>query len=585
MTHPKAILRIIGRPAMKFLCAVSLALPGAGAQEAESRMGLNFVRFGGASVNTDWDEIDEVMPDLLDLGCRTIRQVAGADVSWWETYQGGAYDDPASYDFSSPDQAIRNNYGIAMVPTLFQIGGDMAVMAGAPDATRLYTPDGDVLDVSLPAVEAKVRGYVRVTAERYLGEVHYWEIANEVGAYGSYSSVLYADLLGVCADELKSVDPTNQVVVGGIAGTVDQVFYNHTDWLESVLNAGGGSAIDIHNCHYYDTWDLQHSAMGYLTAMLASHGEGGKPLWATELGSSYLPSSVAPHTPTGSEEEQAADVFRKFTVAVGNGVRALYWHTWFSSSESPNYTWSGFGLRKSTGDSVRSYVTYGLYASKLSDVLSCTAISTGTGGLWVYRFEIAEGPGVVRRWVAWCGDATGTASYSLTEAETATVLVTEVVPDAAGNLTTSTFDPAALILTPHPILIEGDCQLPEAYGAGKVTSLGTEPVLGWSGTASLTANNLELTTSSAIPGQFALMFHGDNRASTPLFGGTLLVAPPLVRMGVVVLDGDGAVSQAVPVDAALIGGSWCFQMWFRDPTHPDGTGVGLTSAVEAFFCL
>ncbi|MAE29071.1 MAG: hypothetical protein CMJ87_08865 [Planctomycetes bacterium] len=554
-------------------------------QEAESRLGLNFVRFGGAAVNTDWDEVDEVMPDLLDLGCRTIRQVAGADVSWWEIYQGGAYDDPASYDFTNPDQSIRNVYGIAMVPTLFQIGGDMAVGAGAPDATRLYTPDGEILDVNVAVVEAKVRGYVRVTAERYLGEVRYWEIANEVAAYGSYSAALYADLLAVCADELKAVDPDNQVVLGGIAGTVDQVFYNHTDWLEDVIVAGGSSAIDVYNCHHYDSWELLYSAMAYLNAMLASYGEDNKPMWVTELGSSYLPSSNPPHSPNGSQEEQAADVFRKFSVAAGQGADALYWHTWFSSSEAPNYTWSGFGLRKSAGDPVLSYASYGLYASKLADVEACTALSAGAGGLWVYRFDITTGTGVVRRWVAWCDDATGTATYDLTEATSSVVTVTEVVPDAAGNQAISEMDPGALPLTPYPILIEAGCQDPEAYGSGKLTSLGTEAVLGWYGTASLTANDFELIAACGIPNQYAMVFHGDNRASIALFGGTLLVAPPLVRMGVVVLDANGNVSQGVPVVPAMVGTSWCFQTWFRDPAHPDGTGVGLTNGVEVFFCL
>jgi hypothetical protein len=82
-----------------------------------------------------------------------------------------------------------------------------------------------------------------------------------------------------------------------------------------------------------------------------------------------------------------------------------------------------------------------------------------------------------------------------------------------------------------------------------------------------------------------MVFHGDNRASIALFGGTLLVAPPLVRMGVLVLDANGNVSQGVPVVPAMVGTSWCFQTWFRDPAHPDGTGVGLTNGVEVFFCL
>ncbi len=554
------------------------------AQQTAGEVGLNFIRFGSASVNANYDEPDEVFPDLVALGCDTIRQVATADVNWWSTYLGGDYADPASYDFSGPDQAIRNTYGLGMTPTLFQIGGDSAVNAGAPDKSYLYTPDAEILDVTDPVVEAKVRGYVRVMATRYLGEVAYWEVANEVAAYGKYTAKMYADLLVVCADELKQVDPNNQVVVGGIAGTVHQVLLNHTTWLQNVIQAGGAAGIDVYNYHYYDRWDLMLSGVQNLKSMLALEGEGGKPLWATELGSSYLPSNTPPHSPTGSETEQAADVFRRFAVATGNGAEFVAWHTWLSSSEAPNYTWSGFGLRKSTGAPVLSYSSYGLYTSKLAGVQDCVPLSEGVGGIWAYRYDINEGPGLVRRWVAWCDDATGATTFNLSEANAARMLITEVVPNPGGGWTTRLEPPDAIALTTQPVLIEPNCLAPDGYGIGKVTSLGTLPVMGWAGTATLSANDLMLTVSGGVPGKVALMFHGPGRISMPFFGGTLWVSFPLVRMSPFVLDSAGSYTSSFNVDSSLVGTSRCFQMWFRDNKHPDGTGVGISSAVEVFFC-
>jgi hypothetical protein len=566
------------------VCSAVLLCAQAHAQVEPGQVGLNFIRFGSASVNTSWDEPDEVFPDFVALGCQSIRQIAAADVNWWSTYLGGNYADPASYDFSGPDLSIRNTYGIGVVPTLFQIGGDSAVNGGAPDKNRLYTPDGEVLDVTDPLIEAKVRGYVRVMAERYLGEVRYWEVANEVAAYGQYTPKMYADLLVVCADELEQVDPDNQVVVAGIAGTVNQVFLNHTDWLEQVILAGGGAGVDVYNYHYYDAWDLMLPSVLALKAMLASHGEGDKPLWATELGSSYIPSSVAPHSPTGSPEEQAADVFRRFAVAAGNGAEFMCWHTWLSSSEAPGATWSGFGLRMSTGTPVRSRTTYALYTEALTPSLGCTPLSEGTGGIWAYRYDVAEGSDRVRRWVAWCDEATGTASLDLTEASTLRVRVTEVVPDGAGDLTTRVDHPAAIALTPYPVLIEATCAAPQPYGQAKLTSLGTSPLLGWTGTASLSSNDLTLTVSGAVPGQVALVLHGAERGSLPFFGGELLVSVPFVRLSPFALDAAGSGQQSFPVEASLLGTSRCFQTWFRDPAHPDGTGVGLSSALEVEFC-
>ena len=90
--------------------------------------------------------------------------------------------------------------------------------------------------------------------------------------------------------------------------------------------------------------------------------------------------------------------------------------------------------------------------------------------------------------------------------------------------------------------------------------------------------------TQGVPGKLGLVFHGSGQASIPFAGGTLLVQPPLVRLPVVTLDGSGAASIPVPLASAWVGQTRDFQFWFRDPTHPDGTGVGLTNAVEVVFC-
>jgi hypothetical protein len=34
----------------------------------------------------------------------------------------------------------------------------------------------------------------------------------------------------------------------------------------------------------------------------------------------------------------------------------------------------------------------------------------------------------------------------------------------------------------------------------------------------------------------------------------------------------------------MVGTTQVFQFWFRDPEHPDGTGWGLSDALEVQFC-
>jgi hypothetical protein len=87
-----------------------------------------------------------------------------------------------------------------------------------------------------------------------------------------------------------------------------------------------------------------------------------------------------------------------------------------------------------------------------------------------------------------------------------------------------------------------------------------------------------------VPNKVGIAFHGVGQASIPIVGGTLLVQPPIERLPAVLLDGTGAATIPVPMQAAWAGTTRNFQFWFRDPAHPDGTGVGLSNGVEVVFC-
>jgi competence protein ComEC len=128
------------------------------------------------------------------------------------------------------------------------------------------------------------------------------------------------------------------------------------------------------------------------------------------------------------------------------------------------------------------------------------------------------------------------------------------------------------------------CTAPIAYGTGKQTSIGTFPTAGWSGTPALFVNDFDLTLVGGVPNKVGISFWGTAANNAPFMGGTLWVAPPIVRLPGKVLDATGAVAYDLPVDASMVGATRYYQFWFRDPQHPDGTGVGLSSAVQATFC-
>ena len=58
---------------------------------------------------------------------------------------------------------------------------------------------------------------------------------------------------------------------------------------------------------------------------------------------------------------------------------------------------------------------------------------------------------------------------------------------------------------------------------------------------------------------------------------------PIVRLGVHPLDADGRTEYPLAIDTAAVGTTRCHQFWFRDLAHLDGTGAGLSAALEVHF--
>jgi hypothetical protein len=131
---------------------------------------------------------------------------------------------------------------------------------------------------------------------------------------------------------------------------------------------------------------------------------------------------------------------------------------------------------------------------------------------------------------------------------------------------------------------ELQCEPAVNYCTGKATSLGLVPHLFAHGFANVSANQFELRVVDGVPNKTGVVFWGTQRASIPFMGGTLCVQPPIKRMHTVTLDAAGAVAIPIPLDPSMIGALRDYQFWFRDPAHPDGTGVGLSDAVEARIC-
>ena len=111
---------------------------------------------------------------------------------------------------------------------------------------------------------------------------------------------------------------------------------------------------------------------------------------------------------------------------------------------------------------------------------------------------------------------------------------------------------------------------PVEYGAGKLSSLGIPPRIRWLGFPSLSDDDLLIGLDSALPFQPSVAFEGFASASFPWLGGTLLVQPPLRRIGTFRNDFVGYGAVPVPITPDMIGTTRFFQVWTSDPLDPVG---------------
>ncbi|HUR28775.1 MAG TPA: M12 family metallo-peptidase, partial [Planctomycetota bacterium] len=114
------------------------------------------------------------------------------------------------------------------------------------------------------------------------------------------------------------------------------------------------------------------------------------------------------------------------------------------------------------------------------------------------------------------------------------------------------------------------CAIPELYGTGKPTSLGTTPALSWTSTPSAASNNFRVRVSGGMPNKVGLVFRGTQPAALPFLGGTLWVGGVITRLPPLVNDAAGSADFAFPLSSFSVGDVTYAQHWGRDPQHPDG---------------
>lgn len=135
---------------------------------------------------------------------------------------------------------------------------------------------------------------------------------------------------------------------------------------------------------------------------------------------------------------------------------------------------------------------------------------------------------------------------------------------------------------------------PAGYCTPKVNSLGCTPTIGFLGLPTISGpDNFSVTASSVVNNKSGLMLWGGVEASAPFFGGTLCIAPPVIRTPMQNSGGTppppsdctGSYSyhftQAYMASHLLGPGSTVYaQYWSRDPGFAFPNNVGLTNGLR-----
>ncbi len=432
------------------------------------RIGINF-----PFRNPETASLSTYLNLLNEIPARGMRQMTFADVFW-----GSVEPEDNQWDFTLPDSAIINPYNIHTVQTLFTMGSNVNDV-GLQVPWKACDQPGCGWDAASDSNET--RDYVQTVVNRYKTYTRYWEIANEMDGNKSRPSGLpaadFADFLNYVYSWIKQADPEAKVLLPGMLGTYGLPVENARGWLREVLKAGGGKGFDIVNYHDYNSWWTLPVHYDSLKALMDSFGMGDKPVWVTECSvSSDNSTDITPAY--ASEEEQAADVWRRSAILFGKGVQTGFWHSHWSSGG--NSSWREFGILNAKGERKKAWYAYRLLIEKIEGFENAALLSQGQanddntqggGGTWITRYDFNDGR---QCWVMWNPDG---GSYSLAVDNGTQAVVTEVVPatissdrmSATFNISTLQPENGAvnIPLSGYPVLVETESANPVAeFSAG-----------------------------------------------------------------------------------------------------------------------
>jgi hypothetical protein len=353
-----------------------------------------------------------------EAGIRWVRR----DISWNQVEP-----ERGVFDFTRADEVIDAELAEGMrILVILDYGN--ALYAEATDDDDHFPPD-DVADFGR---------YVTATVEHFRGRVHAWEIWNEPNIFVFWkptpNAAAYAELLIEGAARVREADPETPLLLGGLLGNVDPIFYGQ-EWgfLSEVLEAVPAlldlvDVLSIHPYTYLQTTEPEVSSgvegslqIGFsemfheMRAIAAEHGHPDIPIWVTEMGWHTAIESVG--SVGVSETMHAALMVRACVLAIALEAAVIMPFTYSDGPNDLTDKESHFGLVRydpelredETAALKPAYTAYRL----MTEMLGPTAFTRDlrevlrlAPTVYAYEFKsVAEDEWVVVAWSTAEGDA------------------------------------------------------------------------------------------------------------------------------------------------------------------------------------
>lgn len=433
-----------------------------------ARLGLTDVVVAAAASP---DRIKPVLDELAFLGVPAAAISGAADLTWAsvEPRRG-------EWDFAAADAVFKRG-GFEPVVTLFAKDFASPTPPWVTSGARFQKfMNDDAYD------------YVRAVVGRYKNQVRYWIIGGGMESWaaadpvaefksriklpenappGGYAVADQAVFLRDAARAVREADPDAVIILPPLSGLGERSL----TWLGTVVAATANVWFDVVSYRFTGRWESYERARERLSGFLIHNNMIEKKSWLVGTGTSSDAANVKATNYPNSPQVQAADVFRRLTMAYAGGDAMVLWEMYRDphAGDSDATARSGFGLKDAAGMPKPAYHVLRLFAHELvpfskitrvpyagppsaGDVIvsnslgetSQNAIPIGTDPA-IHDYRIDASDGSVKH-VVW-----GAGSYGVPDGMTQMAFV---IADAKGNVAWRPVKPGDDI-----VIVDGDAPL------------------------------------------------------------------------------------------------------------------------------